>query len=244
MRVLRAVAICAYLLCASAFAMATPRPVVVELFTSQGCSSCPPAEIILGELAGRRDVLALAYHVDYWDELGWRDPFSLAVATRRQQQYARALRLRGLFTPQAIIDGAVSLIGSRRGAVFDAVRTARSGPAISVLPTADGFDIAVAGPQATTPQDVVAVAYRTEAVTAVGRGENAGRTLREVNIVRAIRVLGTTATSGSLHVTKRGLPLDAARLAVLVQEPDTGRIVGATSVNLKPPADVIHPDDR
>src|SRR5271168_5093474 len=95
----------AALLCGAAAANAQPRPAVVELFTSEGCSSCPPAETFLGELAQRHDVLALAYHVDYWDDLGWRDRFGLTEAVQRQRNYAKTLRLSSVYTPQVVIDG-------------------------------------------------------------------------------------------------------------------------------------------
>jgi hypothetical protein len=96
---------------------ADTRPAVVELFTSQGCSSCPPADKLLGELARRSDVLTLAYHVDYWNNLGWKDPFASADATRRQRRYAGALGLSGIYTPQMVVDGAIDAVGSDRRAV-------------------------------------------------------------------------------------------------------------------------------
>src|ERR1700761_1077616 len=86
-------------------ANAQPRPAVVELFTSEGCNSCPPAEAYVGELASRPDVLALAFHVDYWDDLGWRDRFGLGQAVERQRNYARSLRLSSVYTPEVVIDG-------------------------------------------------------------------------------------------------------------------------------------------
>ena len=91
------------------------RPAVVELFTSQGCSSCPPADTLLGELASRNDVLALAFHVDYWDELGWRDRFELPQAAQRQSQYARRLGRSSVYTPQLVIDGREDLPGAGCG---------------------------------------------------------------------------------------------------------------------------------
>jgi hypothetical protein len=90
-------------------------PVVVELFTSQGCSSCPPADAILAELAERSDLVALSLHVDYWDYIGWKDPFGSPLHTTRQKNYASELGLRYVFTPQIVVDGAASVVGSDRG---------------------------------------------------------------------------------------------------------------------------------
>src|SRR5258708_29420881 len=100
---------------------AKTRPVVVELFTWGGCSSCPPAEVIVNELAQWPNVLPLSFHVDYWDDLGWRDRYSLASATERQRVYARTLRRSSVYTPQAVIDGSRDIVGSQRAAVMQAV---------------------------------------------------------------------------------------------------------------------------
>src|ERR1700751_4077276 len=93
-------------------AAAGGRPIVVELFTSEVCSPCPPAEPLLPELAGRPDLLALSFHVDYWDRLGWKDPFSSPAATERQQRYAELLRLATVYTPQMVVDGRWEAVGS------------------------------------------------------------------------------------------------------------------------------------
>ena len=95
-------------------AQAGERPIVVELFTSEGCSSCPPADALLAELASRPDVLALSFHVDYWDRLGWKDPYSSREATARQHRYATLLDLASIYTPQIVIDGKWQAVGSDR----------------------------------------------------------------------------------------------------------------------------------
>ena len=107
-------------------AAAEPAPVVVELFTSQGCNSCPPADRLLGELAGRDDVLPLSWHVTYWDRLGWPDTFGLQDSTRRQEVYADRLGLDRLYTPQMVIGGRIDVVGSARGRVLEAIGLLRS----------------------------------------------------------------------------------------------------------------------
>src|ERR1700730_15285394 len=97
------------------------RPIVVELSTPRGCSSCPPADALLAELAGRPEVLALSFHVDYWDRLGWKDPFSSAAATERQQRYAERLGLATVDTPQIVVDGRWQAVGSNRAEVERAI---------------------------------------------------------------------------------------------------------------------------
>ena len=106
-------------------ARASERPIVVELFTSEGCSSCPPADALLAELASRPDVLALSFHVDYWDRLGWKDPYSSREATARQNRYATLLDLATVYTPQIVVDGKWQAVGSDRADVEHALDLAR-----------------------------------------------------------------------------------------------------------------------
>jgi hypothetical protein len=220
-------------LAGAAAAAADPRPAVVELFTSQGCNSCPPADALLGELATRSDVLALAYHVDYWDELGWRDHFGLPQAVQRQSQYARRLGLASVYTPQMVIDGHDNVLGSDRSRAVQLLSMPRQG--VPVTATVRGHELVVdvlAVPGA-APCDVFVVSFLPEANTAIGRGENSGRTLREFNIVRSIRTLGTwQATVAAWRVELNSFPADARFVAVLLQEQATGSIVGAAKLPL------------
>ena len=222
-------------LCLAAAANAAqPRPAVVELFTSEGCSSCPPAESYIGELAQRRDVLALAYHVDYWDELGWRDRFALSEATRRQSRYAQFLRRPSVYTPQIVIDGRSDYIGSDRRAVGNALSVRSTGVPL-VVSVRDPEVLIELGSQAgAAPGEVVLVAYLRKAVSVIGRGENAGRTLPEFNIVRGLRTLGRwQGQAQTFRVQLSALPPDATDVAVLVQGANQGPIIGAASIALR-----------
>ena len=224
----------AALLCGTAEAGAQRRPAVLELYTSEGCSSCPPAETLVGELAQRPDVLALAFHVDYWDDLGWRDRFGLPESARRQRIYAKALGLSSVYTPQAIIDGQADILGSDSRAIDRRLNEKRSGIALGVAVQAGEVQIDVGVLDRAVPSDVVLVAYRRSAVTAIGRGENSGRTLTEFNIVRAIRTLGSwDGRRQQYRASLESLPGDATDVAVLVQPPGQGAIIGAAMCALR-----------
>jgi hypothetical protein len=222
------------LLFGSASVNAQSRPAVVELFTSEGCSSCPPAETYIGELAQRHDVLALAFHVDYWDDLGWRDRFGLPEAVQRQRAYARSLRLSSVYTPQVVIDGHADMVGSDRASISRALTGNRNGVAVA-LSVRDGevlvdFD----AQQNAAPSDVLLVAYLRTAVSPIGRGENAGRTLKEFNIVRDFHSLGRWAgQKQQYHARVDSLPPDSTDVAVLVQPVGQAPIIGAATVALR-----------
>lgn len=209
---------------------AATRPVVLELFTSQGCSSCPPAEVIVGELARRPDLLPLSFHVDYWDGLGWRDRYSLVSATQRQRRYARSLRLRSLYTPQVVVDGSRDIVGSDRGALMQAAATQRQGVATSLVLHDGMIEVVVGDNPGSARADVLLIGYLRESTTPIGRGENSGRTLKEFNIVLAIRELGQwTGTSRKYRVALDSLPSAVTDVAVLIQTAEQGAIVGAAS---------------
>jgi hypothetical protein len=209
---------------------AEPRPVVVELFTSQGCSSCPPAEAYVGKLSARSDVLALTFHVDYWDELGWRDRFALPESAARQSIYARNLGRASVYTPQLVVDGRNDYVGSDGTAIARALSLNRDGAPLRVsLHDAEVLVELGAYPKA-TPSEVLLIAYLRHAVSAIGRGENAGRTLEEFNIVRALYPLGSwKGQVQTFSVAVSLLPPDATDVAVLVQPLGQGPIMGAAA---------------
>ena len=203
-------------------AMAATRPVVIELFTSQGCSSCPPADALLTELAGRKDVLALGFHVDYWDRLGWKDPLSTPGATMRQHDYAAEFGRNEVYTPQMVIDGKRQAVGSNRGAVLQAIADSEAVSAAPVTFSADGRSVSVGA--GTGRGKVLVIRYLLKRTTAVQRGENAGRMAVDANGVESIRNAGEwTGATLELPID----PVDTGHgLAVLVQG-DDGQILGA-----------------
>jgi hypothetical protein len=211
-------------------ASAETRPVVLELFTSEGCSSCPPAEVVVTELAQRPNVLPLSFHVDYWDDLGWRDRYSLASATQRQRVYARTLRRSSVYTPQAVIDGSRDIVGSQRTAVMDAVSGRRDGVATSVSINHGTIQIHVGSGSDSAGADVLLVGYLREATTSIGRGENAGRTLKESNIVLWLHDLGRwNGKPREFAMSVSRLPENVTDIAVLVQSAGQGAILGAVA---------------
>ena len=222
------------MLCCGAATDAQPRPVVVELFTSQGCSSCPPADAYVGKLRARSDVLALSFHVDYWDDRGWRDRFALAQSGDRQSVYARNLRHSSVYTPQLVVDGREDQVGSHGEAVARALDETRDGVPVGVSVRDAEVLVEVGVQPGVPPSDVTLVAYLRHAVSAVGRGENAGRTLDEFDIVRTIRILGAWKGKAEIfRVPVSSLPPDTTDVAVLVQPSGQGPIIGAAAHALR-----------
>ena len=164
-------------------------PTVLELFTSQGCSSCPPADRLLGQLVRRPGVIALAWHVDYWDRLGWRDPFSSREATLRQQAYARSIGGE-VYTPALVIGGVRMAVGSDASAVDAAIATSPGGR-ISVGLTRGAAGLTGEIGPASQPVSALLVFYLPEHTTLIGAGENGGRKLTEYRMVRETHELGS-----------------------------------------------------
>jgi hypothetical protein len=199
-------------------ARAAERPVVLELFTSQGCSSCPPADAMLGRLARQPGVIALAWHVDYWDHLGWRDRYASRQATSRQQAYARQLS-NIVFTPALVVNGARIVVGSDSEAVEAAIVSAA---ALAVPVTLRGAEVEIgAAPQ---PVRALSVIYDAEQATAVAAGENEGEKLREYQIVREVEMLGEWDGAPRRFTPKPAGPGQGQ--AILLQTADF-RVIGA-----------------
>jgi len=208
------------------------RPVVLELFTSLGCSSCPPADALLSKLAQDPSLLALSFHINYWDYLGWKDPYASNDTTNRQRIYASTMGSDQVFTPQLIVDGAISAVGSQSGDVKDSIDKAKSTlpPEVKVTFSHQSGDLLVdiAGTKA-TDADIWLIYFDRSSDTDVRAGENGGRRLASTNSVTSIKLLGMLE-SGNVQY-KLAMPKEG--VAVIVQTPHLGRILGAGSF-LKP----------
>ena len=201
------------------------HPTVVELYQSQGCSSCPPALKNLAAIADRPDVLALTFAVTYWDQLGWKDSFASPAYTQRQWDYARGLRHDQVWTPQVVVDGRRDVVGVRANEIEALLATAARPPAPPLTLTAGKVTIG-AGTAPAGGADVWLVRYDPRTIqVAVRAGENSGRTIGHRNVVRSLVRLGRwSGVPASLAVPAAPAGLSTA---VLVQQPQGGGILAA-----------------
>ena len=224
-------------------------PVVLELFTSEGCSSCPPADVLISELgSSTKSVIPLAYHVDYWNHLGWADPFSSHQWSERQSDYARAMNLDGEYTPQMVIGGGWQCGGSDAGSIERAVAAARSEPALGR--TSIQTSLAGAGSRklqvkvnaqmlsrAETGSHVVMLAvYENGLVSKIGAGENGGREITyDYTVRRLLPVFELDGAKGASASKELNIDLDDSwsldhlGVAAFIQDPTSLRIEGASS---------------
>ena len=226
----------------------SPTPVLVELFTSEGCSSCPPADALLLRLGRTQpvsgtDAIVLEEHVDYWDRLGWKDPFSSGAVTARQTEYGEALGGRQIYTPQMIVDGRAEFVGSAENKALQAIRSAgaASKPAVSLAWDKDGMliihiDVLGNATRGDTPQVFLAV---TENMlhSDVKRGENAGRSLQHDGVVRQLKTIaeidaGSPGFSSAIAV-RHAPEWNRANLraVVFVQEQRSRRVLAASAIS-------------
>lgn len=206
--------------------------VVVELFTSQGCSSCPPADEILGELVSRSDVIPLALHVDYWDYLGWADAFANPAFTTRQRAYAHVAGARSIYTPQMVVNGMEHLVGVRAMELADLIRQHRAEPSpVALTVTREGGQVRISAVAAYGLKNgavIQLVRYSPSATVKIERGENQGRTITYANIVRSWEPLGRW-NGQDVFETVADVPGEAST-AVIVQEPGPGAILAAVAL--------------
>lgn len=202
------------------------NPVVVELFTSQGCPSCPRADAFLQELAARDDVLALAMHVDYWDYIGWKDSFGSPQYTARQRAYAKSRGQRMVYTPQMIINGEDQVVGTHTLDVVDVIDRHKSrAPYVSLEVTRDGSQLSIRATAEEPLPDrltVQLIRYRPQARVDIERGENAGRSINYVNIVTSLEVLQQWDTNQPLDL--QASVIDNEPVVILLQHEGYGPV--------------------
>lgn len=239
LRLLAAILTLTVLTISPAAATEITRPTgVVELFTSQGCSSCPPADRVLGELTRRPDTLALAWHVDYWDYLGWKDTFARPANTKRQKAYARALSRRNVYTPQAVINGRLDVVGSRGNSVMaalDEFAGTSNGLTVEIDARISGdmLKINIENSPEANGATLWMVYFDRNRIVDVKRGENGGQRLSYSNIVRSMEMIGTVHDQalqtefGIADISRRGHDACALILQKKTAHGDPGPIIGA-----------------
>jgi hypothetical protein len=220
-----AVALIALLLALPAFSQNTRAPILVELFTSEGCSSCPPADRLLEQIDPR--VIVLSEHVDYWNHDGWADPFSSAELTARQQAYSRRFHLDGPYTPEMVVDGTAEFTGSDAPRLSREVNAAaqRQKAAVTLHRTGSGIQVSIEG--APAGDGVFLALADPSGESNVSNGENRGRHLRHVAILRSLRKVGKVDKSAAFQ-REIGLAANSRgqRVIVFVQEGETGPVAG------------------
>ena len=211
---------------------------VVELFTSQGCSSCPKADALFSELGKRQDLIALAWHVDYWDYIGWADTFANPDNSERQRAYAQAWGSSRIYTPQLIVNGAKGVVGSRDKEVTGAIDEAALSVPVGLTLTADTLEVTVDAKAGGSSAVVWLVTYKDHAAVVIERGENAGKTVDYDQIVTGKQMLGMwDAVAGThLKLPISELTADGSNGAVILVQSDKGGlpgpILGAAQVQL------------
>ena len=213
---------------------ADDNPVVVELFTSQGCSSCPPADALMHELAKRADVVALALHVDYWDYIGWKDEYARPAHTQRQKAYAQVAGRRSVYTPQMVINGMDDVVGARSAqlaALIDRHKAQRDMVSLSAVKTGDDIRISASWLDQGRPAPMIVqlVHYQNERHANITRGENAGKKVAYRNVVDSWTLLGEWDGAADLSMTAR-VQSDYPAV-VLIQQARTGPIVAAIKLD-------------
>ena len=214
------------------------QPVLVELFTSEGCSSCPPADRVLtilqnDQLIPNADVITLGFHVDYWDDGGWKDRFSSSEYTQRQQAYARRLRIDSPYTPQMVVDGSFEFVGSNRAQANDVIAKSATLPKAAIDLKIDNGKLAanISGLQSHENATVYLAVAENGLTTGVGGGENAGETLMHSSVVRDLISIGTiNSTENSLNIewavpVNKDWKAENLRYVVFVQENNTLKIL-------------------
>jgi len=216
------------------------RPILLELFTSEGCSSCPPADRLLEAFdrtqpVSGAELIVLSEHVDYWNRLGWTDPFSSALFTQRQQDYVTQLHLDGAYTPQLVIDGQSDVVGSderaARSAILKAEMRSKAAIALKARHSGANVEVQLGVSGASRGTDVYVVLADDHAQSHVTRGENSGHILRHVAVVRTLLLAGKTDAQGAfardLSLPLKDVTIGAWRVVVFLQDSGSRHVLGA-----------------
>jgi len=221
------------------------QPVLVELYTSEGCSSCPPADRVLARLAKEQpnadaEIITLALHVDYWNYLGWKDEFSSALYSRRQNGYAERFRLDSIYTPQMVVDGQAQFVGSNFGqarqAIAEAVKNEKAN--IEISNDVNNLKVNISELPPHENSYVWLAIAENNLRTNVRRGENSGRTLEHVSVVRDLKLLGELAPTAKTFASETAWQIQPnwnkknLKFVVFVQGKETKKVYGVSQKNL------------
>jgi hypothetical protein len=221
------------------------KPILVELFTSEGCSSCPPADALLMQLDRDQpvpgaEVIILSQHVDYWNHLGWTDPFSSKEFSKRQESYAFTLGTSGPYTPQMVVDGRTEFVGSdarqARDAIARAARNPKADVALTLSPAPEGERLQIHATGIAGKADVMLAVTESKLSTQVQRGENGGRMLAHSGVVRRLSLVGTAAkpefSADQVVVLDKAWKRENLRVIVFLQEHTGRRVLGVASASV------------
>lgn len=216
--------------------------VLVELFTSEGCSSCPPADRALALLQKEQpnadaEIITLAFHVDYWNNLGWKDEFSSDLFTQRQQFYAQSFNLSSIYTPQMVIDGSLETVGSNLGKVQQLITSAAKAQKakIEITKVENNFKVEISDVPTHQDSTVYLAIAENNLSSSITRGENAGNKLEHISVVRELKMLGKIIRNQNSFETKQLIEFQPAwkkenlNLVVFVQESSSRKILGVIS---------------
>lgn len=206
--------------------------IALELFTSQGCSSCPPADRVLEKLAQQPNLIALSRPVQYWDQLGWKDTLATPENTNLQYAYAKFWRKSGVYTPQLIVDGIIDVVGNQENTIrqyIEAQEQKKSGVTINSTSQADGSIAVTMSGTATAHTEIHLLWLRASTLVPIGRGENSNSNVRYINSVMAEKIIGEfSGGTQTLVINPQDLrKASSNRWVILIQEPGPGHILGA-----------------
>jgi hypothetical protein len=228
----------AWLIAGAASAGETREPILIELFTSQGCSSCPPADAFMGELQTRKDVIAISFNIDYWDYIGWRDTLASRENTLRQQAYAKVLKPHQVYTPEMVIDGDENVPGNQREQALKIMEECKREAVNERVPVTlklagNEVDVAIGG--GPRREATIWMAHTASSRTvAINRGENRGRTVTYHNVVRSFAAVGKWSGDAlTLRLPTKGQTSDNSDgVVVWVQAGEMGRVLGAAQIKI------------